>query len=170
MDFFIMLLAFAATGVYAWRLFRDNLRIPTFCYVWATSVVILLSGAIYREITGSRARYYDVRGGTHWLTWGQYDGAMLAAAVGIICIALGHYWASHNQWHIPLPEFIDSRAPDAERLRRWAFFLLLRTSFRSKIQSRKTERQVPAVSKVGVHPKQGSRPPQRRRVPRLQKH
>lgn len=124
-DFFIMLLAFAATGVYAWRLFRDNLRIPTFCYVWATSVVILLSGAIYREITGSRARYYDVRGGTHWLTWGQYDGAMLAAAVGIICIALGHYWASHNQWHIPLPEFIDSRAPDAERLRRWAFFLLL---------------------------------------------
>lgn len=120
-----MLLAFAATGVYAWRLFRDNLRIPTFCYVWATSVVILGTGAVYREITGYKAFYTGGRGATHWLTWAEYGSAELAAAIGVICIALGHYWAHQKNWRVPLPEFIDSRAPDTERLRRWAFFLLL---------------------------------------------
>ena len=120
-----MILAFVATGIYAWQLFRDNLRIPTFCYVWATSAVILGSGAIYREVTGVRAHYYDGLGGVHWLKWSEYGSAMLAAAVGIICIALGHYWANRKQWNIALPEFIDSRAPDTEHLRRWAFFLLL---------------------------------------------
>ena len=120
-----MLLAFAATGVYAWQLFRDNLRIPTFCYVWATSVVILLLGAVDRTLTGVRAYYVGGHGGTHWLTWAEYGNAELAAAIGIICIALGHYWANRRQWHFSLPEFIDSRAPDPERLRRWAFFLLV---------------------------------------------
>ena len=75
MDFIIMILAFVATGIYAWQLFRDNLRIPTFCYVWAASVVILVSGAVYREITGDRAFYVGGHGGTHWLTWAEYSGA-----------------------------------------------------------------------------------------------
>ncbi len=125
MDFLIMFLAFAATGIYAWRMFRDNLRIPTFCYVWATAVVILLSGAIYREITGIHARYYGGFGGTHWLTWAEYGHAMLAAAIGIVCIAIGHYWANRRSWRIRLPEFIDSRAPDATHLSHWALMLLL---------------------------------------------
>ena len=120
-----MILAFAATGIYAWQLFRDNLRIPTFCYVWAASVVILVSGAVYREITGDRAFYVGGHGGTHWLTWAEYGNAELAAGVGILCLALGHYWANRRSWNLSLPEFIDSRAPDPEHLRRWAFFLLL---------------------------------------------
>ena len=120
-----MILAFAATGSYAWRLFRDNPRIPTYCYVWATSVIILLSGAIYRELTGYRAFYTGGHGGTHWLTWAEYGNAELAAGVGVICIALGHYWANRRPWRLALPEFIDSHAPDGEVLRRWAFFLLL---------------------------------------------
>lgn len=120
-----MIFAFAATGIYAWQLFRDNLRIPTFCYVWATSVVILLSGAVDHALTGIRAFYVDGHGGTHWLTWAEYGNTELAAAVGIACIALGHYWANQRQWPARLPEFIDSRAPDAEHLRRWAFLLLL---------------------------------------------
>ena len=120
-----MVFAFAATGIYAWQLFRDNLRIPTFCYVWATSAVILLSGAVDHALTGTRAFYVGGHGGTHWLTWAEYGDAELAAAVGTICIALGHYWANRRQWSLALPEFIDSRAPDSEHLRRWAFFLLL---------------------------------------------
>ena len=120
-----MALAFVATGIYAWQLFRDNPRISTFCYVWAASVIMLGSGAAYHEVTGVRASYVNGPGEKFWLTWGQYGNAMLAAAVGIICLAVGHYWANRRPWRLALPEFIDSRAPDAEHLRRWAFFLLL---------------------------------------------
>ncbi|MGC9261581.1 MAG: O-antigen polymerase [Phycisphaerae bacterium] len=125
MDFIIMILAFAATGVYAWRLFRENPRISTFCYVWAASVIMLASGAVYHEIIGVRASYVNGPGERFWLTWGQYGNAMLAAAVGIFCIAFGHYWANRRSWGAALPEFIDSRAPDATRLGRWALVLLL---------------------------------------------
>lgn len=125
MDFIVLLLAFAATGVYAWQLFRDNPRIPTFCYVWAASVIMLVSGAVYHEATGIRASYVNGPGVKYWLTWAQYGSAMLAAAIGIICLAVGHYWANRRPWRLALPEFIDSRAPDVEHLRRWAFFLLL---------------------------------------------
>ncbi len=120
-----MIFAFAATGIYAWQLFRDNPRISTFCYVWAASVIMLGSGAVYHEATGIRASYVNGPGEKFWLSWSQYGSAMLAAALGIICLAIGHYWANRRRWRWPLPEFIDSRAPDAEHLRRWAFFLLL---------------------------------------------
>ena len=120
-----MIFAFAATGIYAWYLFRDNPRISTFCYVWAASVIMLGLGAAYHEVTGIRASYVNGPGEKFWLTWGQYGDAMLAAAIGITCLAIGHYWANRRPWRLALPEFIDSRAPDAEHLRRWAFFLLL---------------------------------------------
>ncbi len=125
MDFFIMVFAFAATGVYAWQMFRASPRISTFCYVWAASVVMLGSGAVYHEITGVRAMYVSGPGEKYWLSWSQYGNAMLAAAIGIVCLAIGHYWANRRPWSVGLPEFIDSRAPDAEHLRRWALPLLL---------------------------------------------
>ncbi|MGC9261444.1 MAG: O-antigen polymerase [Phycisphaerae bacterium] len=125
MDFIIMILAFVATGIYAWQLFRDNPRISTFCYVWATSAILLLSGAVYHEATGARASYLNGPGIRHWLTWGQYGNAMLAAAAGIVCLAIGHYWSDRRPWRLALPELIDSRAPDSDHLRRWALALLL---------------------------------------------
>lgn len=124
-DFVVMLTVYFATGIYAWKLFRDNPRIPTFCYVWLASVVILLSGAIYHQITGIRASYVDGPGVIHWLTWREYGNAMLAATVGIVSITLGHHWAVRREWQTPIPEFIDSRALDAEHLGRWALLLLL---------------------------------------------
>ncbi len=120
-----MALAFVATGFYAWLLFRDNLRISTFSYVWAASVIMLGTGAAYHEATGIRASYVNGPGEKLWLSWSQYGDAMLAAAVGIICLAIGHYWSNRREWRLALPELIDSRAPDPEHLRRWAFFLLL---------------------------------------------
>jgi hypothetical protein len=64
-DFVILLGVYFATGIYAWQLFRNNPRIPTFCYVWLASVIMLLSGAVYHELTGFRASYVDGPGVLH---------------------------------------------------------------------------------------------------------
>jgi oligosaccharide repeat unit polymerase len=50
---------------------------------------------------------------------------MLAAAVGILCITAGHYWAIKRPWGLALPEFIDARAPGPRSLYRWALFMLI---------------------------------------------
>jgi oligosaccharide repeat unit polymerase len=125
MAFVALLLVFAVTGLYAWRLFRAHDRVPTFCYFWAASVIILVTGATYRIVTGSPPSYVDGQGLQYYVSWHTYDMAMLAAALGTACVALGYRWASLRPWRWGLPEFIDSRAPDNIRLKRWAMAAFL---------------------------------------------
>lgn len=120
-----MLAAYFASGIYAWRIFRRDSRISTFVYVWAASVIMLVIGAIVHVATGTRPAYYGGAGTEYYVTWAEYGGAMLAAAVGILCIAVGHAWSSRRSWHIALPEFIDARAPNPRSFQRWALFMLL---------------------------------------------
>lgn len=125
MDFSLLLLAFAGTGLYAWRLFRDNDRVPTFCYFWAASILVLVTGAVYNVLTGTQASYVNGRGERLWVGWPTYRYTMLLAAVGVICVALGNHLARRHGWRLRLPEFIDARCPDHKSLTRWAAIALL---------------------------------------------
>lgn len=125
MDFTLLLLAFVGTGWYAWRLFREDDRISTFCYFWAASVLILLSGAAYDLATGTDPRYVNGRGLHYWVPWSTYGHVMLGVAVGTVCVAVAHRWASRRQWRLRLPEFIDSRCRSDAALYRWSLLSLL---------------------------------------------
>jgi oligosaccharide repeat unit polymerase len=125
LDFTAMLLAFFLTGAYAWHQFRKTASISTFCYVWGASVIMLLLGAVYSVSTGTRPTYSGGTGTLHYVTWAEYARAMIAAALGITCIAVGHFWSSRRAWRIALPEFIDSRAADPAQQRRWALAMLV---------------------------------------------
>lgn len=125
MDFTVLLIAFSATGVYAWRIYRENDRVPTFCYFWAASVLMFVVGAAYHLATGTAPSYVGGRGTRYWVPWSTYGHAMLGASLGTLCVALGHGWADRRQWRLPLPEFIDSRCRDGTALYRWGILCLL---------------------------------------------
>ncbi len=125
MDFTLLLTAYAGTGWYAWRLFRDNDRVPTFCYFWAASILVLVTGAVYNVLTGTQASYVNGYGERYWVGWPTYRYTMLLAAVGVICVALGNHLARRYRWRLRLPEFIDARCPNPKSLARWAALTFL---------------------------------------------
>jgi hypothetical protein len=124
-DAIILFSIYFATGLYALNLFRSGPRISTFVYVWLATGSFFISGLVYRMWSGHLPYYIDGLGATHYLTRGGYSAAILAAALGLSCVAAGHRWASLRRWSAAIPEFFDRRVADRGSLRRWAFIFLL---------------------------------------------
>ncbi len=124
-DLVILLTVYLGTGVYAVRMFRSSPRISTFVYVWLATGGFFVSGSVYRILSGHKPYYTDGLGGTHYLTSGDYGKAVLAAAIGLACIAIGHVWGRNRNWIPYIPNILDGRVPDNAGLYRWSVLFLL---------------------------------------------